>query len=68
MFIELRTARTGPMPDQACAPSRQFRWHGRPEKRKFAFAEILHEECESIPPNAIALPQRDPVTTDSFEG
>jgi len=66
MFRQLRTIRTGSMPDQACAPSRQFRWHGRSERKNFAFIEFLQEECETIPPGVSALSPRDGVL-DSVE-
>jgi len=63
MFVELRTTRTGSMPDQACAPSRQFRWHGRHERKKFGFTAFLHEECETIPSTVSTLLSRDHTVT-----
>jgi len=49
MFFEIRTTRNGWVPDQVCTGSRQFRWHGRQNKKKFEFTAALQEECETIP-------------------
>jgi hypothetical protein len=54
----------GWVPEQVCAGSRQFRWHGPQNKKKFGFTAALQEEYETIPATVSAAkiypPASDP--------
>jgi len=61
MFFEIRTTRNGWVPEQVCTGSRQFRWHGRQNKKKFGFTAALQEEYETIPATVSAAKIYPPV-------
>ena len=55
MFFEMRTTKNGWGLNQVCAGNRQFRWHGRHNRKKFEFTAALQEACETIPATVSAV-------------